>query len=92
LSDGDAAVANAAAMSLGAIRTADAAKALAAAPESKARAATTDASLASAEVLLKAGKNNEALVIYKKFTGEGQPKHVILAAKRGILACASKKE
>jgi HEAT repeat protein len=92
LGDADPVVSRAAALALGAIRTADAAKALAAATASdpKTVAAVTDASLACAEGLLAAGNKGEALLIYKKFTGESQPKHVKLAATRGMLACAGK--
>ena len=91
--DGDTAVATAAAGALGAIRTPEAAKALSLAkPDTKVQSAVTDASLACAEALLSAGKNLDALATYKKFAGEGQPKHVRLAATRGMLACAGKKE
>ncbi len=101
LGNADAAIASAAACALGAIRSAEAAKALSqaklatpkatpAAPE--VRSAVTDASLACAEALLAAGKKAEALVIYKASAGEEQPKHVRLAATRGMLACAGKKE
>lgn len=89
LADGDAAVARAAAFALGAIRSAEAAEALAAAQVSAgAEAAVADASLACAEGLLAEGKKTEALAIYKGFAGEQQPKHVRLAATRGMLACA----
>ena len=91
--EGDAEVATAAALALGVIRTPEAAKALSLAkPDAKALPAVTDACLACAEALLAAGKNIDALAIYKKFAGEAQPKHVRLAATRGILACAGKKE
>lgn len=94
LSDSDAAVARAAAYALGALRTADAAQALATAKSSgdDAKVALTDASLACAEGLLAAGKKADALAIYKRFAGEDQPKHVRLAATRGVLACAGKRE
>jgi HEAT repeat protein len=92
LADGDAAVARAAALALGAIRTPEAAAALAKSnpsePESK--VADTDATLACAEGLLAHGKKVEALAVYKSLAGEGQPKHVRLAATSGILACARK--
>ena len=94
LSTADAAVARAAAYALGAIRGAAAAKALAEArptsPEVK--QAATDASLACAEDLLASGKKVEATAIYKRFAGEDQPKHVRLAATRGMLAVAGKRE
>jgi hypothetical protein len=47
--------------------------------------------LACAEGLLGDGKTVEALVIYKGLANENQPKHVRLAATRGMLACAGKK-
>ena len=94
LGDGDVAVARAAALALGAIRTPAAAQALAGAKTGNAEAkpAVTDACLACAEGLLADGKKAEALAMYKKFVGEDQPKHVRLAATRGMLACAGKKE
>lgn len=89
----DTATARAAAHALGAMRTPAAAKALAKAePSAEIASATTDASFACAEALLTDGKNTEALAIYKGFAGEGQPKHVKLAATRGMLACAGKKQ
>ncbi len=92
LGEADEAVAIAAARALGAIRTPEAAKALSqASPDAKVQPAATDASLACAEALLAAGKNNDALAIYKKLAGSEQ-KHVKLAATRGMLACAGKKD
>ena len=90
LGDDDATVAVAAAHALGAIRTSAAAKALAAGkPKSDAaKRATTDASLACAEELLNNGDKLAALAIYKGLNKRGQPKHVRLAATRGMLACA----
>lgn len=92
LNDGDATVARSATLALGAIRAPEAARALRdAKPASDAmKIAVTDASLACAEGLLAAGKKGEAMAIYKRFTGEDQPKHVRLAATRGMLACAGK--
>ena len=94
LEDADAQIAGAAAAALGAIGNADAAKALGAfqkkAPEAL-RLAAADAYLACAEGLLTAGKKAEAMAIYKSLTGEGQPKHVRLAATRGLLAATGKK-
>lgn len=93
LGDGDAAVASAAAHALGAIRSPESAQALShtkAAP--KAASAATDASLACAEALLASGKNAEALAIYKGLVGGTPQKHIRLAATRGMLACAGKKE
>jgi HEAT repeat protein len=91
LGDGDATVARAAALALGAIRTSAAAKALARCkPSDATKAAVTDSSLACAEQLVADGNKAEALTIYKRFAGEDQPKHVRLAATRGMLACAGK--
>jgi len=90
LGDADAAVAAAAAYALGDVGNVEAAKALTAAKPAAAPAklATTDGSLACAEDLLAAGNKAEALAVYKSLTGEDQPKHVRLAATRGMLACA----
>lgn len=91
LTDSDPAVAQAAAAGLGAIRSADAATALAGGePASQAQSAAADAKLACAEAILAAGNGKAALVIYKSLMGADQPKHVKLAATRGVLACAGK--
>lgn len=88
----DAAVARSAAMALGAIRSPEASKALAVAkPTPEVKPAATDSSLACAESLLADGKNADALAIYKGLAKDDQPKHVRLAATRGMLACAGKK-
>ena len=94
LSAADAAVARAAALALGDIRTLDAAHALAKidAGATAANGARTDAMLACAEALLAGGNKAEAMTIYKSFTSENQSKHVRLAATRGMLACAGKSE
>ena len=94
LGDTDVKVARSAALALGAIRAPEAVKALRdAKPESaESKIAVIDALLACAEELLAAGKRAEAMAIYKDFMGEDQPKHVRLAATRGMLACAGKKE
>lgn len=91
--DSDEAVAKAAAAALGSIGNGDAAAALAKANASGAEAklAATDAKLACAENLVEAGKKTEALAIYKSLSGDDQPKHVSLAAKRGVLACLGSK-
>jgi hypothetical protein len=90
LTGGDASLARAAAVALGAIRTPAAAEALAKAETSDATTglSATDARLACAERLLADGEKASALAIYKSFAGEDQPKHVRLAATRGMLACA----
>ncbi len=92
LADSDAAVAAAAAYALGDIGGGDAAKALAAAKPAAdgTKRAVVDASLACAERLVADGKKAEALAIYQPLAGDGQPKHVRLAATRGMLACAGK--
>ena len=87
LDDADAAVAQAAALALGAIRSKDAAKALASAD---ANARNIDASLACAESLLADGDKLGALAIYKRIAKGQVAKHVKLAATRGMLACAGR--
>ena len=95
LADADQEVASAAAAALGAIGTTDAAKALGnfqkKAPE-KLSLAVADACLTCAEHLLAAGKKAEAIAVYKSLLGPKQPKHVRLAATRGLLAAAGKKK
>ncbi len=81
LGNGDAAIA------LGAIRSSAAAKALAGGK--KTNSAVSDALLACAESILAGGKKAEAKKIYQGLIA-GQPKHVKLAATRGMLACAAK--
>lgn len=93
LADADPVVARAAACALGDIQTADAVAALSAASvPAECQMAVTDALLACAEKLLADTQRAEAMKIYKKFTGDQQPKHVRLAATRGLLACAGKKD
>ena len=46
--------------------------------------------MACAENLLAAGKNTDALGIYKVFAAGDRPKHIKLAATAGILACVKK--
>jgi HEAT repeat protein len=94
LGESDGKVAAAAAHALGAIRSAAAAQALAGARPAgdDAKQAVTDASLACAEALLGAGKKTEATAIYTRYSGEDQPRHVRLAAKRGMVAVVGKRE
>jgi HEAT repeat protein len=94
LGDGDPLVARAAAHALGDIRNVDAARALTEAwsRSHQAKAAITDASLACAEALLMSGNKAEAQTIYKSLSGEDQPRHVRLAATRGMLTGAGKKD
>lgn len=88
LGDGDAAIARAAACALGNIGTAEAAKALVQAKAQGAeevKNAVADAAFVAAEKLAKAGKKAEAVAVYKAFSGSDQPKHIRLAATRGML-------
>ncbi|RIK84528.1 MAG: hypothetical protein DCC67_04830 [Planctomycetota bacterium] len=91
--DGDPAVARAAVIGLGRIRTPEAARALESAKpaDPQAKLEAIDARLACAEALLAAGKKAEALAVYKPLAGPQQPKHVRLGATRGMLAASGKK-
>jgi HEAT repeat protein len=51
-----------------------------------------DACLVCAERLSAEGKKAQAMPLYKGLSGEDQPKYVRLAATRGLLAAAAKKE
>ena len=89
LTASDPAVARAAVLALGSIASPEAEQALAKF-HSKDRAVTVaeaDACLACAESLLAADKKAEAMNLYKQLTTGDQPKHVKLAATRGLLAC-----
>jgi HEAT repeat protein len=92
LGDGDEAIVRAAALALGDIGNRKAARALVSAKPSgvEAQRAAIDASLLCAETLLAKGKKAVALTVYKRLAGPDQPKHVRLAATRGMLACAGK--
>ena len=92
LGDSDPTVARSAAHGLGAIRKPAAAKALSQGKVSaEAQSAAADAKLTCAEALLADGNKKDALPIYKSLAkAAGQPKHVRVAATRGILACAGK--
>jgi HEAT repeat protein len=94
LGDADPAIARSAALALGSIRSPEAAKALrgAKSQDTNVQIAITDASLACAEGLLAAGDKAQAMMMYKSFAGEEQPKHIRMAATRGLLACAGKKD
>jgi HEAT repeat protein len=94
LSDSDPAVVRAAAFALGDIRTSNAAKVLSDAKSASTdvKPAITDASLFCAEGLLADGKKAEALAMFKAYVGEDHPKHVRLAATKGMLACAGKND
>ena len=95
LGNADPAIARAAACALGNIGSPEAGKALGdfakQAPEG-AKPAVADACLVCAERLLADGKKAQALVLYKSLSGEDQPKHVRLAATRGLLAAAEKSD
>jgi len=85
--DADTQVAVAAAAALGSIGTVEAAKALRAfQPKAPAamRPAVADACLACAERLLANGKKAPAQALYQALATTPQPKHVQLAAKRGL--------
>jgi HEAT repeat protein len=92
LKDPTAAVARAAAIALGVIGTAQAAKALQEAKPSTAEAkqAVIDAQLACAEALLADSQAAGALAIYKSLAGDNQGRLVRLAATRGMLSCANR--
>jgi HEAT repeat protein len=88
LDDADAAIVIAAATALGEIATPEAATALTAAAKKApagARTAVIDGALRAAEQLAAAGKKAEATAVYKAFMGDDVPKHVKLAAIRGML-------
>lgn len=88
LNDKDAVVARAAASALGAIRSESAANALSnAKPHPEAISLAVDSALACAESLLSEGEKMGALKIYQQLMKGDQPKHVKLAATRGVLAC-----
>lgn len=94
LDDGDESLAGAAASAVGAIGNADAAKALEAfrkkAPQTL-QLVAADAQLTCAERLLADGDKVRALGIYKSLAGGEQPKHIRLAATRGLLAVTQQK-
>ena len=89
LEDSDKEVASAAAAAVGAVGTPEAAKALdafqAKAPK-EILLAVADARLSCAEKLLADGKKAEAMAIYKALSKGELPKHVQVAARRGLLA------
>ena len=91
LGDSDAAVATAAATALGDIGTPGAAKALTASAKTTGKPAAADACLACAERLLADGKKAEATAAYQTLMGADQSKQVRLAATRGLLLAAEKK-
>jgi HEAT repeat protein len=92
LKDENAAVARAAALALGSIGNAEAARALHEfMPASGGtKAAVVDAQFACAEALLADKKNQAALGIYQSLAGDSQSRLVRLAATRGMLNCATR--
>ncbi len=92
LVDSNPNIVRSAALALGLIRTPESAKALATAKPTSAEAkrAVTDAILACAESLLASGNTSEATAMYKSLLEEGSPKHVRLAATRGMLICSER--
>ena len=92
LTDPDAAVARSTTQALGTIGSPAAAQALTGGVSEGTKAAVAAALLVCAERALADGKRAEALLIYKGLAKDDQPKHVRLAAKRGMLACAGRKE
>jgi HEAT repeat protein len=94
MENSDPQIASAAVAALGAIGSADAAKALGDIQKKAAdqlKPAVADARLCCAERLLAANQKAEALAIYKALNTEDQPKHVRLAAVRGLLAATGQK-
>jgi HEAT repeat protein len=94
LGDGDKAVAAAAACALGSIGTSEAAKVLGPAAKHApqgVKSAVADGCLVCAEQLLAAGKKADAVALYKSLIND-QRKQVSLAAKRGLLSAAGKKD
>ncbi|MFC1596534.1 HEAT repeat domain-containing protein [Planctomycetota bacterium] len=94
LEDSDKEIASAAAAAVGAVGTPEAAKALnvfqAKAPKAI-LLAVADARLSCAERLLADGKKADAMAIYKSLSTADLPKHVQVAARRGLLAALGKK-
>ena len=94
LGDSDIQVAKAAAQSLGLIGTSAAAKELskfAKKASANMKMPVADACLACAEQLLADGKKSEAVALYKGLNGDDQPKHIKVAAMKGMLTAAAKK-
>jgi len=88
LGESDVNVAQAAARSLGRIRTPEAAKVLTenlAKASAKVRPAIANGCLSCAEALLEAGKRAEAVAIYETVSKAELPKHFRLAATRGVI-------
>ncbi len=86
--DADAQVRHSAVWCLGQIGGADAVVTLAAieANDDATKLAVADALLLCADRFLAEGNNAAARDLYRKYTGEAQPKHVRLAANKGVLS------
>jgi HEAT repeat protein len=94
VSDPDLVIATAAAWALGSFGNASAARTLQKVPSEIAnsmRMAIADALLGCAERLLKAENRAEAVALYRSLADASQPKHVQLAARRGLLMAAQSK-
>jgi hypothetical protein len=92
---GDPAVVCAIAAALGNIGTPEAANALGGMGKEASASwlpARDDGLLAAAEHMLADGRKAEAIALYKSLSGEDHPKQVRLAATRGLLAAAEKKD
>jgi HEAT repeat protein len=94
LDNENAQIARSAALALGDIRNAAAAQALLEAKpgDPEVVRAVIDGRLACAEECLSSGNKTQAMTIYKSLLGADQSKLVRLAATRGMLACAGRKE
>jgi HEAT repeat protein len=93
--DADKTIASAAINALGKIGSADAAKSLGDIVKMSSddlKMIAADACLVCAERLSDDGKKAQAMVLYKSLSGEDQPKNIRLAATRGLLAAAAKKD
>jgi hypothetical protein len=92
LGDSDPAVARSAALALGAIGGADAARVLTDKVQAGAGDTTAliDALLSCAESFISCNRVADATAVYKSLAGDGHPRLVRLAADRGLLACLSK--
>jgi len=92
LGNSDIQVARAAAHSLGLIGTSAAAKELsnfAKKSPANMKMPVADACLICAEQLLADGEKSEAVALYKELKGDDQPKHVKVAAMKGMLTAAT---
>ena len=92
LGDSDIQVARAAAHSLGLIGTSAAARELsnfAKKSPANMKMPVADACLICAEQLLADGEKSEAVALYKELKGDDQPKHVKVAAMKGMLTAAA---